>query len=290
MFHGDIMHNVYSKENQTKYYIEGDIQLQINTVKCHSPHTHDFIEFVYMMRGKSLHKINGVEYPLNSGDLLIINYDQVHSFNGDPNAIYCNFLIKPTLIDKRMEKCRDLFSLFNTANYKEFKELINNDCRHIHFSPEEKDCFEYMLRLLNVETKEKKIGYDLMTSVGVNFLLTMIFRKMCNTHKNQDRQITKIFEHINKNYDQNISVTMLARMCNYNSSYFSRIFKNYAGVPFSTYLKKVRIENACRIIKSQNITIGKLYTKVGYTNKTNFYKHFKEVTGVTPYQFKKVKN
>ena len=284
------MPNIYSRANRTKYYIEGDIYLQINTVKYHEPHTHDFIEFVYMIKGKSLHKIDGVEYPLSGGDLLIINYDQVHSFNGDSKAVYCNFLIKPALIDKRMEKSRDLFSLFNTGNYKEFKDLINNDCRHIRFSPEEKDCFEYMLRLINVELKEKKIGCYLTASSGVNFLLTMIFRKMCNTPKNQDRQIAKIFEYINKNYDQNISVTELAQMCHYNPSYFSRIFKNYAGVPFSEYLKKVRIENACRIIKTGNIKISNLYTKVGYTNKTNFYKHFKEVVGVTPNQYKKVKN
>lgn len=272
-----------------KYYIEDNIHMQINKVKKLKPHTHDFIEFVYMLKGKSLHKIDGVEYPMDSGDLLIINYDQIHSFDGDPEASYCNILIKPAIVDKSMEQCKDLFLLFDTANYKEFKELVNNECRFIRFSPEEKNCFEYMLRLLNKELKERKIGYEITALGGVNFLLTMIFRKMCNSPWQKKQEIAKIFEFIHSNYEQNISITDLAEMCHYNPSYFSRIFKKYAGIPFSEYLKKIRIENACRLILGENLKIDNVYTRVGYTNKTNFYKHFKEITGLTPLQYKKVK-
>ena len=283
------MQQVFLNNYDNKYYIEDDIHIQINNIKETKPHTHDFIEFVYMLKGKSLHKIDGFEYPIGSGDLLIINYNQIHSFDGDPNAIYCNILIKPDIIDKRMKKCKDLFMLFDTPDYKQFKELINNDCRFIRFSPDEKNCFEYMLRLLNNELRGKKLGYDLTTISGINFLLTMIFRKMCNSLSPEKHEIAKIFEYINNNYEQNISITDLSAMCNYNPSYFSRFFKKCAGITFSEYLKKVRKENACRLIINDDLKISNVYTMVGYTNKTNFYKHFKEITGLTPYEYKKVK-
>ena len=97
------------------YYIDRDVILRrINNTMAALPHTHDFIEFVYILSGKSLHTVNGVEYPMDRGDLLIVNYDELHSFSTTPETLYYNILIKPTVIDKNLEKCRDLFVLFPT--------------------------------------------------------------------------------------------------------------------------------------------------------------------------------
>lgn len=273
-----------------KFFIENDVHISINKVSNTKTHTHDFIEFVYMMKGKSLHKIDDREFPLSSGDLLIINYNQTHSFDGDPDATYCNILVKPSFIDKSMKACNDLFLLFETSHYKEFKELVNAKCNFIRFTPHEKNCFEYMLRLLNKELKEKNIGYNLTTHSGINFLLTMIFRKMCNSQQQENHEFKKILEYIGENYEQNISACLLSDMCHYNTSYFSRIFKKYTGITFSEYFKKVRIANACRLLDNEDIKINDLYIRVGYTNKTNFYKHFREITNKTPLEYKKVKN
>lgn len=272
-----------------KFYIENDVFIGINkATKCET-HTHDFIEFVYMLSGKSVHNVDDNVYPLNSGDLLIINYNQTHSFSGEENAILCNILIKPSFIDESLIESKDLFLLFETPHYKEFKELIDNKCNFIRFSPEEKNCFAYMVLLLDEEMKNKRIGFDSIIDNGVNFLLTMIFRKMCSSPKNQNHEFKKIFEFLENHYYENISASILAEMCHYNPSYFSRLFKKYTGITFSEYLKKIRIRNACRLLENKNIKINDLYTKVGYTNKTNFYKHFREITNMTPYEYKKVK-
>lgn len=270
-----------------KYFIKNDYRIEINNISDISAHTHDFIEFVYMLRGKSVHTIDGHKYPMNSGDLLIINYNQTHSFNGDPNAKFCNILIKPSLIDNSLKECTDLFLLFDTPHYNEFKKLVNNNCNFIKFSPEEKNCFEYILLLLYKEQQDAALGSVPTIQAGINFLLTMIFRKMCESATEEFGDFKSILEYIEKNYYQNISAKDLSEICHYNPSYFSRIFKKYTGVTFSEYLKKLRITNACRLIKENDINISNIYDKVGYTNKTNFYKHFRQLTGKTPLEYKK---
>ncbi len=272
-----------------KYFITSDYKIEINSVSKVVSHTHDFIEFVYMLKGKSVHIVDGDKYPMNSGDLLIINYNQSHSFNGDPDAKFCNILVKPSFIDKRMHKNTDLFALFETSNYKEFKEFIDNKCNFIRFSPEEKNCFEYMLLLLNKELNDKEIGYAITSKAGMNFLLTMIFRKMCKSLSYDDTDFKEILKYIEKNYMDNISLNDLSKICHYNPSYFSRVFKKYSGVTFTEYLKRIRITNACLLIDNGDIPISDIYVRVGYTNKTNFYKHFKEIIGLTPLNYKKAK-
>ncbi len=268
------------------YFIENDVRVECSTVSPIAPHTHDFIEFVYMLRGKSMHRVDGVEYPLTGGDLLIINYGETHCFDGDPAALFYNILIKPAFLDESMRECRDLFLLLKTPQYREFGDLVDDRRRCIRFSPEEKDCFEYMLLLLDKELKNRELGYDLTTHTGVNFLLAMILRRMCAAQTAVNGEFGRVLEYIAAHYAETVTVTGLATMCHYNPSYFSRVFRKYTGVTFSEYLKRVRIAAACRLIDTGS-RLGDLYTRVGYTNKTNFYKHFRQIEKQTPLQYKK---
>lgn len=272
-----------------KYYMENDIIIRrISHAAPVEPHTHDFMEFVYMLSGRSLHSVNSTEYPLGSGDLLIVNYGEVHNFTADPEARFYNILIKPAVIDKSLSECKDLFSLFETTPFRDFKSLINGQCRSVRFSPEEKNCFQYILELLRQELEKREVGFGLTTQAGVHFLLTMIFRRMSNALLEQTQGFKAVLEYINAHYTESLSASELAALCHYNTSYFSRIFKKYTGLTFSEYLKRLRISKSCELLEEHRKT-SDLYLKVGYTNRTNFYKHFRQITGMTPLEYQKVK-
>jgi len=280
--------DIINRIGQT-YYIENDFTLRkIIPSQVSDPHTHEFMEFVYILGGKCLHTVNGVEYPMDSGDLLIINYGEVHAYTAEASAQFYNILIKPTILDKSLEACRDLFFLFELPPFRSFKPLINDNCRFIRFSPEEKNCFEYMLLLLEKELRCKDVGYELTTQAGVNFLLTMIFRKMRGSLLEQTHEFKQVLNYIEENYAQTLSEAGLAHMCHYNPAYFSRIFKKYTGLTFTEYVTRLRISKACECIAGGD-RAGNVYIRVGYTNKTTFYKHFRQVTGMTPLEYKKVK-
>jgi len=272
-----------------KYFMDRDVILyRISHAKPIEPHTHDFIEFVYTLGGKSLHTVNGVEYPMDGGDLLMVNFDEVHYFTADPETRYYNILIKPAVIDENLEACKDLFFLFEAGPFRPFKDLVNDSCRYIRFSPEEKNCFEYMLRLLETELSRQDVGYELTARAGVSFLLTMIFRKMRSTLPEQPHHFKQILTYINEHYSEDLSAGLLASHCHYNPAYFSRVFRKYTGLTYSEYVKGLRIRKACELLTGTGSASG-LYTQVGYTNKTTFYKHFREVTGMTPLEYRKVK-
>ncbi|MBQ7901232.1 MAG: helix-turn-helix transcriptional regulator, partial [Clostridia bacterium] len=73
------------------------------------------------------------------------------------------------------------------------------------------------------------------------------------------------------------------------TSYFSRIFKEYAGMTFTEYLKRVRIQKAAVMLTTTQHNITNIIYEVGYSDKTKFYSHFKALMGQSPLQYRKSK-
>ena len=95
-----------------------------------------------------------------------------------------------------------------------------------------------------------------------------------------------ILDFINKNYtDGNLSVCLVASHFNLSESYFSQFFKEQTGETFSSFLEKLRIELACSLIKTGNLSVDQIAQKTGYNNTNSFRRAFKKVTGVVPSAF-----
>jgi len=273
-----------------KYFIDKDIIIEKNTCCKTRVHTHNFIELVYIFRGKIIHTIDDAEYPTSKGDMLVINYNQQHSFNGSSDALYYNLLIKPEFINNSQNAREDFFALLDLKNYEDFKNLIDRNNSVIKFSPDERITVENLLVLLENELSTNHSGYYTVAYSAVNIILTMILRRMSVESKNAENNMREVLSYIKENYNEYISVAKLASLTHYNSSYFSRMFKIHTGVTFTEYLKKTRIEAACNLLMNTDLKVSDIYVKVGYTDKTKFHKHFQQITGMTPLAFKKSKN
>ncbi|MFT3748952.1 MAG: AraC family transcriptional regulator [Agriterribacter sp.] len=103
--------------------------------------------------------------------------------------------------------------------------------------------------------------------------------------KDTDR-IHKVFEYIMKNYKKEIYLSEVASMLNMSSVSFSRYFKHHTQKTFSEYVTEVRISHACNLLMNDNENISQICYSSGFENLSNFYKHFKKVTGVIPKDYR----
>lgn len=107
-----------------KYYIDGGYA--INHVKngvSIEKHTHDFVEFTYIYRGKCVHNIDGIDYPAAKGDLVFINYNRVHSITCDDDFEYADILIKPEGWEAEYTKSVQLLHHTNETYPEAFSNL-----------------------------------------------------------------------------------------------------------------------------------------------------------------------
>ncbi len=101
-------------------------------------------------------------------------------------------------------------------------------------------------------------------------------------HKEMKRAV--LFMH--ENYYKDLDMAVVSNHVSLNYSYFSQSFKDYTGISFVTYLKRIRINMAKELLVNTTNKVFEIGEKVGYTNPKQFNRTFKEIEGITPIEYR----
>jgi len=86
---------IIQRKEKREYDLDNDYF--INRVDLKIPeqaHTHRFIELVYTLSGKGVHSIDGRQYHVSSGDLLIVNYHCCHAVTPVDKLSYIDIMLE----------------------------------------------------------------------------------------------------------------------------------------------------------------------------------------------------
>ncbi len=107
------------------------------------------------------------------------------------------------------------------------------------------------------------------------------------TGDRKDVYVQKAVEYIGMNYSRKMSISELSRHIGLDRSYLGSLFKEHLGVSPQDFLINFRMNKACELIKSDNLTIGDISRSVGYDDQLLFSKLFKKHLGVPPSEYRK---
>lgn len=101
--------------------------------------------------------------------------------------------------------------------------------------------------------------------------------------------LVRMDEYINAHLTESLTNQMLSAQFGLVPSYISRLFKSYKGVSPSEYIQNLRIEKAKQLLATES----ELKTKdiaqiVGYSDPFYFSRVFKNVSGYSPTQYRKL--
>lgn len=89
-----------------------------------------------------------------------------------------------------------------------------------------------------------------------------------------------------EHFTQNFSLENAAEALSMNSAYLSRLFKQQCGQTYSDYLVSLRIERAKELLADPTVKVYEIGYEIGYKNTQHFYKVFKQLTGMTPTEYR----
>ena len=78
----------------------------------------------------------------------------------------------------------------------------------------------------------------------------------------------------------------VAGTCGISTSHLSRTFRKIMGVTFTQYLTELRMAEAQRLLVRTSLSIMEVAMNVGYSRHSYFTKRFREIVGITPFDFR----
>lgn len=117
----------------------------------------------------------------------------------------------------------------------------------------------------------------------MNSLMDSIFRFAGLRHSNAIHQSV---QYISAHYAERLTLEDMARRVYLSPAYFSRIFKQEVGEPFTSYLNRVRIDHSRALLRKKELRLVDIALMVGFEDQSYFTKVFKKVVGTSPLRYR----
>jgi YesN/AraC family two-component response regulator len=259
----------------------------------HEPeHTHTFIELVYIWAGSGCHQVNGKSFDVQRGDLLFMNVGESHSFDADSSMEYMNILFEVDFLTDQLSIEESVQNFLSLQLFQEFRDL-EKPATQVKFRGRALVKLEELLETMNKEYNVKKNGYRAMLHGYTTILLGMMFRTMQDHIQTSELRevydmLPPLLTYIEQHYAGQITLQDLAKQSYYSPYYISKVFKECFGFTFTEYVRQIRLREARRRLLETQETVESIGRSVGYTDKTQFFRLFKQSFGMTPQQLRRL--
>ena len=142
--------------------------------------------------------------------------------------------------------------------------------------------------------KEKPLGYEFLIQGYLYIIFGIIIEqrlytenlKILDKNKNKLSQLKKVLEYIELYYSTPITLQDLANKMNLNQKYFTKIFNQMTGKSPIQYLNYYRIEIACDMLLTTDLSITDICLNCGFNDLSYFIKTFKKEKNISPKKFR----
>lgn len=107
-----------------------------------------------------------------------------------------------------------------------------------------------------------------------------------STTEEYQRQINIIKDYINSNLDKPINLSELAEISHFSPWHFHRITRAFLGEPIGSYIVRIRLETAAKLLRYTDMSVAEIAYKVGYDVPTSLSKAFKQQYGISPIDYR----
>jgi AraC family transcriptional regulator len=100
------------------------------------------------------------------------------------------------------------------------------------------------------------------------------------------KKVDDVLQYIHNHLNENISIKELTEYAGISFFHFHRILKGALNEPVGTYIDKVRLDTAIKLIRYSDESINSISAKIGYNDVSSFSKAFSKEFGISPQEFK----
>lgn len=267
-------------------------------------HSHAYYEVIFVRKGEfAQHLENGV-FHYKAGDVIFLNRNVRHreGYECDCALTFLNFSL-PFVEELFQSSAGQLVPcVLQYSKGPIFKFLQENGkVSDNHFRKEYLDFFAYG-QPEQVFSQLDAIAEELTCpSTGYGFRIQGRLLELC---KNLEDPKMYLLSHIRvdartdeflcsrvirylETHHGRATREELGSFFHYNGDYLNHVVKRCTGMTIAQLGQQICLREAQALLRDTNLGISMIITQLGFSNRTYFYRIFREATGMTPYQFRK---
>lgn len=255
-------------------------------------HSHAYIECIYVYRGQCRQLIEGKEVELTAGDFCILDKKVSHRIlDTSESDVIINFLLHEDYFTHTF-----FYRLINQGVTTQFlaeviyKEENIGSC--LIFRTAKSTRLRSIITTILCEYFQKDAYSDSILEAYMSILFNELLRDdqyewICSKRLVTTQPI--LVEVLNYIADCSGTCTLkeTAQEFHFSSSYLSTLIKKETGSTFSELVKETRLRKAYDLLMYTDESIDQIAVKVGYQNRSFFYKLFKSHYKMTPNELRK---
>ena len=232
---------------------------------------------IYCLDGQGWLKHNGITSTVSKGTLIFCDKNTHHGYGSKPEnpwtILWAHFHGTYT----------DIFSNELLANGKCISIDIGYQPRIVEYLEELIKSLEKGLTTINLMQATSYL--ELVLCAIIEFKQLEDTRTAIN-----NEYISSAIKYMNENLYNNIALDNMSSHIGLSKYHFSRLFKKLTKYSPIEYFNRLKIQKACDILTTTDLTISEISEMLSYNTPYYFSEHFKQVTGFSPSQFRQIVN
>jgi methylmalonyl-CoA mutase cobalamin-binding domain/chain len=258
-------------------------------------YAHEIVEIAMIVSGNGIHHVLNQPVPCKTGDLYITSANIPHGFFNSDNK-------NPLLIKKIFFDPKDWFSHeISTVGEPRYCYGIFNDNAILAYAMLNAETYtetELLFSNILLESVQQKNEWKDAVGAYLTQFLIKISRYINGAIKNIPSAPSKEWNIVLSTLriimssfdDPNLTLETIASSLYISKSHLSRLFHKLIGESFSDYLRRIRMDQACQLLRETKLNMEDILTRCGLRDMQSFYHNFHALMQVTPHQYRLSQN
>ena len=255
-------------------------------------HSHEYAELVIVLAGRGIHLTDHGNHPLEEGDVFVISSNHRHGFRDPKGLRLCNIMFDPAQTLAHNRDLKGMMGYHALFDLEPPSPSPRQPGERLHLSTDEMVYVTSIISTLKSEFDGKAEGRQSI----VKNLFQVLAIYLCRLYADRKGhtappliRMARVAAHVQEHFRAPMSIDDLARMAHLSRSQFQRTFKRAYHITPLQYILKLRLHEACEMLRDPNLDITNIAFDVGFSSSSFFATQFKQYMGESPSEYRRKK-
>ena len=253
-------------------------------------HCHEFSEIVIITGGAGVHITGDDSYELKAGDTFVIGGERPHDYLNMDRLSLINILFDPSELPMSLGDLQTLSGYHALFTLEPAWRSRHQFASRLQLNPADINETLSLVDKVDNELKSRQPGFAVMAIAAFLELVTFLSRCYGQTHNPTSKSLIRVGEtitHMRRNLSQSIALEDLINISGMSRTNYIRIFEAATGTSPISYLIKLRIEEASRLLRTSDRSVTEIGFDVGFSDSNYFSRQFRKLQGESPREYRK---